>query len=143
MKVAIIYGTNRKKAMVKVVKWLEETVKEDGHEVSVGKPSEFDSIDYDLIIIGSSVYIDTVVEEITKFVEKYSETLRGKKVATFLVCKETTKQEENLEQILCLLVEMPINKMFIEGYMFREGDFDRQENKAKEWAKEVLISVSS
>jgi hypothetical protein len=53
MKVALVYDTMRKKAMVQVVEWLEESVKTEGHEINVGKPHEFDSLDFDLFVIGS------------------------------------------------------------------------------------------
>ncbi|MGD9395551.1 MAG: flavodoxin domain-containing protein [Candidatus Thorarchaeota archaeon] len=141
MRVALVYGTNRKKATVKVVKWLEETVKAEGHEITVGKPSEFDSLDFDLIIIGSSVYADNVVGEIKDFVKEKSNILSGKKVATFIVCKETKNREPHMDQILCELAEDPINQMFVEGYMVFEKDFGRQESIIKDWIKEVLSTL--
>ena len=142
MKVAIIYGTNREKATIRVVDWLSQGFGNEGHEVSRGKPAEFDSLDYDIIIVGSSVYKGEVVEEITEFVKRNSDTLSGKKLATFVVCKETKTPESHMEKILCLLKETPINQMFIEGYMFREKNFGSQEGKAKEWVKETLSKLS-
>ena len=141
MKIAIIYGTKRKKAMVQVVEWLKAACKSEGHDVTVGKPAEFGSLEFDLFVIGSSVYGGEVVEEIVEFVKKNNDTLSGRNIATFIVCKETKTPETNMEKILCFLEEKPINQMFIEGYMFREKDFGRQENKAKEWIKEILSTL--
>ena len=78
----------RKKVMVIVVKWLEETMKAENHEITIRKPSEFDSLDYDLIVIDSSVYADNIVGVIKDFVKDGSDLLSGKKVATFIVCKD-------------------------------------------------------
>jgi menaquinone-dependent protoporphyrinogen IX oxidase len=138
MRVALVYGTNRKKATFQVVKRLEDTVKTEGHEVTVGKPSEFESLDYDLIVIGSSVYAGNVVQAIKDFVKEISSTLSEKKVATFIVCKELQNREPHMDQILCELSEDPINQMFVEGYMISEKDFGRQESMVKGWAKEIL-----
>ena len=142
MKVAIIYGTNREKACVKVVDWLKKGFEEEGHEVTVGKPSKFDVLDYDLIVLGSSVYGGKVQEDVIQFVTMNKDVLAGKRLATFIVCKETKTPETHMEQILCLLTEDPVQQMFIEGYMFREKNFGRQEQKAKDWVKAVIGSVS-
>ena len=142
MKVAIIYGTNREKATIRVVDWLRQGYEHNGHEVTVGKPSNFNSLDFDLIVIGSSVYKGEVVNDIIQFVMMNKEVLDGKSLATFIVCKETKTPETHMEQILCLLTEDPVQQMFIEGYMFREKNFDRQETKAKEWVKATLSKLS-
>jgi hypothetical protein len=47
-----------------------------------------------------------------------------------------------MEKIMCLINESTIERMFVEGYMFREKDFGRQEGKTKGWMKELLTSVS-
>ena len=142
MKVAIIYGTNREKATVKVVDWLRQGFEDDGHEVSVGKPSKFDALDYDLIVLGSSVYGGKVQDDVIQFVMMNKDVLNEKSLATFIVCKETKTPEINMEQILCLLTEDPVQQMFIEGYMFRENNFNRQEQKAKDWVKATLSKLS-
>ena len=142
MKVAIIYGTNREKATVKVVDWLRQGFEDDGHEVSVGKPSKFDALDYDLIVLGSSVYGGKVQDDVIQFVMMNKDVLNEKSLATFIVCKESKTPEINMEQILCFLTEDPVQQMFIEGYMFREKNFNRQEQKAKDWVKATLSKLS-
>jgi menaquinone-dependent protoporphyrinogen IX oxidase len=142
MKVAIVYGTNREKAMVKVVKWLEAGFTSEGHEVKVGRPNEFDSFDYDVFVIGSSIYAGNAVEGVLDYVGTNSDKLSEKNVATFLVCKETKCPEDQIVQIHERLKKEPLTQMFIEGYMFREKNFKRQESKALEWTKEILGKVA-
>ncbi len=142
MKVAVVYGTNREKAMVKVIKWLQAGFESEGHEVTVGRPHELDSLNYDLFVIGSSIYAGNAVEGILEYVEQNNEGLNEKNVATFLVCKETKCPEDQMVQILERLKKTPLTQMFIEGYMFREKDFKRQESKALDWTKEILGKVA-
>ena len=142
MKVAIIYGTNREKATIKVVDWLRKGFEEEGHEVTVGKPSKFEALEYDLIIGGARASGQEVQADVLQFVMMNKDVLDEKSLATFIVCKETKTPETHMDQILCLLTEDPVQQMFIEGYMFREKNFDRQEQKAKEWVKATLSKLS-
>ena len=141
MKVAVVYGTNREKAMVKVVEWLRRGFESEGIDTTVGRPSDFDSLDYDLIVIGSSIYGRKAVDEILEFLQNKHEELSKTKIATYLVCKTTDWPEVLMVQILERLSTKPMSQMFIEGYMFREKNFGRQESKALEWTTKIVQKI--
>ena len=127
--------------MVKVVEWLRIGFESEGIDTSVGKPPEFDSLGYDLIVIGSSIYGGKAVDEILEFVQVRNEELCTKKIATYLVCKTTNCPEVLMEQILDRLNTKPVSQMFIEGYMFREKNFRSQEGKTQNWIKEIIQKI--
>ena len=93
-------------------------------------------------MIGSTIYAGNDVEGLLENVESSSEKLSDKNVATFLVCKETKCPEDQIVQIHERLKKEPLTQMFIEGYMFREKNFSRQEQKAKDWVKATLSKLS-
>lgn len=143
MKIAIIYETKRKKATVQVVEWLSNALKSQNVDVTVGKPEDYDSLDFDAFIIGSSVYAGNVQAQLLDFIESRKEEIGTKPVAAFVVCKEVEHpREQNLVQILDKLAIEPISEYCFEGYMLRKGDFERQQSKAIEWVKEFVSKLS-
>ena len=143
LKVGIIYETKRKKATVQVVEWLENALKNHNVEVTAGKPEEFDNLDFDAFIIGSSVYAGQVQQQLLEFIEARKEEIGSKPVAAFVVCKEVEHpREENLIQILDKLPTEPITDQCFEGYMLRRGNFDRQQSKAEDWVRDFVSKLS-
>jgi menaquinone-dependent protoporphyrinogen IX oxidase len=143
MKVAIIYETKRKKATVQVVEWLSNALKSHDVDVTTGKPEDYDSLDFDAFIIGSSVYAGNVQAQLLDFIVTRKEEIVNKPVAAFVVCKEVKHpREQNLVQILDKLPTEAISEQCFEGYMLRKGDFENQESKAIDWVKEFLSKLS-
>jgi menaquinone-dependent protoporphyrinogen IX oxidase len=142
LKLGIIYGTKRKKATVEVIEWLMEACKKSGIEVEVGKPEEVSDLDHDAFVVGSSIYAGQAQSDLLEFVEQNRETLTSKPVATFVVCKEVECPEDNMAQILERLGSEPISQLFVEGYMIRRGNFDRQRVKVEDWVKDLISKLS-
>jgi menaquinone-dependent protoporphyrinogen oxidase len=75
-------------------------ISEEMNDIEVKKASEINSIrDYSLIVIGSPDYDDKPIESITKFIEKFSEDLKQKKIAIFVVCNDLEEAEYQGKQI--------------------------------------------
>lgn len=143
MKVAIIYETKRKKATVQVVEWLRNALKSNNVDVAAGKPEEFENLDFDAFIIGSSVYAGKVQEQLLDFIEAKKDEIGSKPIAAFVVCKEVEHpREQNLVQILDKLPTEPISELCIEGYMLMKGKFENQRSKVEDWVKEFLSKLS-
>ena len=143
MKVAIIYETKRKKATVQVVEWLRNALKSHNVDVTSGKPEEFNNLDFDAFIIGSSVYAGKVQDQLLEFIEARKEEIGSKPVGAFVVCKEVERpREENLVQILDKLPTETVTDECFEGYMLRKGKFDDQQGKAEDWVREFVSKLS-
>ena len=142
MKLGLIYGTKRKKATVEVIKWLTNAFQEAGIEVDAGKPEDISDLNYDVFVVGSSIYAGQAEDYLLDFVEKNKDTLTSKPVATFVVCKEVECPENNMAQILERLGTDPISQLFVEGYMLRKKNFDDQQGKVEDWAKDLVSKLS-
>ena len=139
MKIAIVYETKRKKATVQVVDWLKNALKSQNVDVTAGKPDEFENLDFDAFIFGSSVYAGKVQDQLLEFIEARKEEISNKPIAAFVVCKEVEHpREQNLVQILDKLPVEPIAEYCFEGYMLRKGKFEDQRSKAEDWVKEFV-----
>ena len=69
-------------------------------DIEVKKASDVESIeDYSLIIIDSPDYDDKPLESISEFIEKFSDELKQKKIAIFVVCNDIEETEYQGKQI--------------------------------------------
>jgi menaquinone-dependent protoporphyrinogen IX oxidase len=143
LKIAIIYETKRKKATVQVVDWLKNALMNLNVDVKAGKPDEFENLDFDAYIIGSSVYAGKVQDQLLEFIEARKAEIGNKPIAAFVVCKEVKHpREENLVQILDKLPSEPIAEHCFEGYMLRKGNFEDQRSSAEDWVREFVSKLS-
>ncbi|NYT04460.1 MAG: hypothetical protein GKC00_07125 [Candidatus Methanofastidiosa archaeon] len=79
-----------------IARWISEEMK----GIEVKKASEIESIkDYSLIVIGSPDYDDKPIESISKFIEKFYEDLKQKKIAIFVVCNDLEEAEYQGKQL--------------------------------------------
>lgn len=75
-------------------------ISKEMEDIEVKKASEVESIkDYSLIIIGSPDYDDKPLESISEFIEKFSDDLKQKKIAIFVVCNDIEETEYQGKQI--------------------------------------------
>lgn len=143
MKIGLVYQTKREKAMVQIVSWLEQALLEAPFSLVVGKPEVVKNQTFDAYILGSSVYAGAIQKELLDYINKMSDSITGKPVATFIVCKEIKQPEDHMKQILDVLPEEPFAQSFFEGYMFRKGKFDKQETRASEFAKVIITKLAT
>jgi menaquinone-dependent protoporphyrinogen oxidase len=128
--------------------WISEEMK----DIEVKKASEVTSIkDYSLIVIGSPDYDDKPLESISKFIEKFKEELKQKKIAIFVVCNDLEEAEYQGKQIggkynlEILKRELPKENIVLEevlGGVFNpkildEKDQDRIINFFKEMGRDI------
>jgi len=79
-----------------IARWISEEVK----NIEIKKPNEVQSLDkYPLIVIGSPDYDDTPLESILNFMKKFSEELKEKKIAIFVVCNDIEESESEGKKI--------------------------------------------
>ena len=98
-KVALLYAT-RYGATKDTAEWIAEGY--DGEidllnieEISFSQTAR----KYDLFIIGSGVWIDGVHKDVLKFLETQKEELRGKVLASFILCGTTDKDKDGKKRI--------------------------------------------
>jgi len=141
-RVGIVYSSKRRKATVQVVEWLKAAFESNGLEVEVGKPEEINTLNCDLLILGTSVYAGAVQEPILEFVDQNQDLLREKPVATFVVCKEVKTPECHMNLVIEKLPKEPITWTNFKGYVMRKADFEKQQGKADNWVKEIIGRLS-
>jgi menaquinone-dependent protoporphyrinogen IX oxidase len=104
---------------------------------------EFENLDFDAFIIGSSVYDGKVQAKLLDFIEAKENELGRKPIAAFIVCKEVEHpRQQNLVQILNKILTEPIAEQRFEGYILRKGDFEKQKRKAENWVKEFVSKMA-
>ena len=140
MKIGIIYATNRKKATLQLVLWLEESLISKGWDVVVGKPAEYNDFDCSAFIIGSAVYGGSVKDAgILPFLDKNINKLKNKPLALFVVCKGMEYADERLGDIEEKFKRPPVLKKAFSGYMIFSGGFRRsQKSEAETWAEDII-----
>ena len=91
----LVYDTKYGSTEV-IARWISEEMK----DIEVKKASEITSIkEYSLIVIGSPDYDDKPIESISEFIEKFSDDLKQKKIAIFVVCNDLEETEYQGKQI--------------------------------------------
>ena len=100
-KVALIYAT-RYGATKDTAEWIEEGIGRKIDLLNIEDISFSQTVKkYDLFIIGSGVWIDGVHKDMLQFLEVHKTELKGKIVASFILCGTTgedIKGEERIEQ---------------------------------------------
>lgn len=89
MKNLLVYDTKYGSTGV-ITRWISEEM----GDIDVKKCSEVESInDYSLIIIGSPNYDDKPLKSVSEFIDKFSDDLKQKKIAIFVVCNDIEQTE--------------------------------------------------
>ena len=79
-----------------IARWISEEM----NDIEVKKASEVDTIELcSLIIIGSPDYDDSPLKSISEFIEKFSDDLKEKKIAIFVVCNDIEETEYHGKKI--------------------------------------------
>ena len=88
MDICIVYDSKReKRATRQIVEWMaEELGSIRGVGVSVKRPWEVESFDYDLFVVGSPIYYEKPLKSVVDFLASNREKLKQKKVAVFILC---------------------------------------------------------
>ncbi|HBB28975.1 MAG TPA: hypothetical protein DC000_06970 [Clostridiales bacterium] len=82
MKALICYDT-KYGSTNEICKYIKSGIKMD---TDIKKVCEVDSLDYDIIIIGSPIFIGKPMRSIENFIINNKEKLRDKKIAVFVTC---------------------------------------------------------
>jgi menaquinone-dependent protoporphyrinogen IX oxidase len=82
MNCLICYGT-KYGSTEQVCEYIREGMAADA---IISHVSEIDSLDYDLIVIGSPIFIGKPIGEVVDFIAKHYEELKNKTVAVFVTC---------------------------------------------------------
>lgn len=99
-KVAIIYAT-RYGATKDTSQWIAEGLNREVDLLDIENIS-FSQVakEYDLFIIGSGVWVDGVHKDMIKFLETQKIELKGKIIASFILCGTTSKDIKGEERIV-------------------------------------------
>ncbi|HDO19340.1 MAG TPA: hypothetical protein ENG74_01290 [Thermoplasmatales archaeon] len=147
MKVVIVYDTKRGSTK-QIVDWMVEELKSIGIEVSSMRPNEVDTLDCDLIVVGSLIYWEKPLKSITDFLRANQDVLREKNMAVFVVCmaqifgKHTDRYIER--RYVGTLKKVSSGKI-IETCAFRgwltRVDYNQRE-KIKNWIRRVVGTLN-
>ncbi|WP_432666873.1 flavodoxin domain-containing protein [Wukongibacter baidiensis] len=110
------------------------TTKSCGELVKKGLKNEADIVnlkdnysislnEYDLVIIGGSVYAGRIQKKVVKFMENNKEELGNKKIGLFVCCKE--EGEKALEYIKANYPEWIINKALVKEHFGHEVNLEK------------------
>ena len=98
-KVAIIYAT-RYGATKETAEWIAQGMKREVDLLNIEDILFSETAKkYDLFIVGSGVWIDGVHKDMLRFLESYKKELKGKIVASFILCGTTAKDLKGEERI--------------------------------------------
>ena len=98
-KVALIYAT-RYGSTKDTAEWIVEGLDREVDLLDIEKISFSETAKkYDLIIIGSGVWIDGVHKDMLKFLETQKEHLKDKIIASFILCGTTSEDVKGDERI--------------------------------------------
>jgi len=87
MKVLFVYGTKYGSAKI-IAEWIAERLGFDSL-ITEAKDAP-DPEEFDLIIMGSGIYNDTLLPEVMDYIDRHIEVLEDKKKVIFGVCLDTT-----------------------------------------------------
>ena len=98
-KVAIIYAT-RYGATKETAEWIAQGLDREVDLLNIEDILFSETAKkYDLFIVGSGVWIDGVHKDMLRFLESYKKELKGKIVASFILCGTTAKDLKGEERI--------------------------------------------
>ncbi len=144
-RVALIYAT-RYGATKETAMWIAKGIEGD---VTLLDIEQMDfaktALEYDAFILGSGVWIDGVHKDMIRFLEEYKTELRGKIVASFILCGTTGKDPKGEERIAQyfhkfhapLDTKPPLNEKF-GGRMIIKQLSDKDRKLLKNFYEKVL-----
>ncbi len=129
MKIAILYGTKygtTEKVVELISKSIENHSKDNNESIGVKlinlKENDGVSLDYDVLIIGSSVYMGKIRKEVKTFIEKNKNTLIEKHLALF-ICG--ANKVEGIKQIEKVFSSEIVNQSIATAFLGGELDLDK------------------
>lgn len=87
MKTLIVFGS-KYGTTEKCAKMIRENLDGKADLVNLKKQTTVEVNSYDTILIGGSIYVGKLQQEVKKFVDGYHKTLENKNVGLFLCCQE-------------------------------------------------------
>ena len=129
MKIAILYGTKygtTEKVVELISKSIEKLSEDNNREIDLEtinlKDKNDVNLDYDTLIIGSSIYMGRIRKEVKKFLKKNKDTLIKKDLALFICgCSE----EEGIKQIDKTFPSEIVNHAMATAFILGEFDLDK------------------
>jgi len=135
LNILLVYDTKRGSTK-QICEWIAEFIND---KVDIKKVCEVDDLEkYDLIIIGSPIYIERPLSSVTNFLKSNRETLRRKKIVLFVVGLATFKftASRYLKIMKNALGFEPIIAWMLPG---RWGFIDHMDrNKVEAFVKEIM-----
>ncbi|MBI9032620.1 flavodoxin domain-containing protein [bacterium] len=100
VKILVVYASEAG-STAEVATYIKKQIEEEKYEVVLSNVKEVDSVnDYDIIFVGSPIYVGKWKKEATKFIETNQEILKSKQVFYFLTCMNlATDDHEKLAQV--------------------------------------------
>ncbi|MHA1430991.1 MAG: flavodoxin domain-containing protein, partial [Candidatus Freyarchaeota archaeon] len=128
-----------------IVEWMaEELGAIRGVGVSVKRPWEVESFDYDLFVVGSPIYYEKTMKSVIDFLASNREKLKQKKVAVFILCwaeKLGKLAKGYVKKRYLKPLEKEVSDSLIMSGVFR-GWLRKPDTKQKElctnWIREVV-----
>ena len=129
MKIAILYGTKygaTEKVVASIYKSLQNHDKDNNRSIDVElinlKEKDDINLDYDVLIIGSPVYMGRIRKEVKNFLKKYENTLIKKHFALF-ICG--ANEVEGIKQINKAFPQELLNHVIATAFLGGEFNFDK------------------
>ena len=99
-KILLIYATETG-STAEVAAFIKKQIEDEKYEVVLSNVKEVDSVNnYDVIFVGSPIYVGRWKKEATEFIETNQEILKSKQVFYFLTCMNLTSNDpEKLAQV--------------------------------------------
>ena len=87
---ALIVAASRYGSTMQISRWIAERLSHEGMSVDIKKPDDSVTIDnYDFIIMGSGIYMDSVLPELNDFIKRNLQLFKRKRIALFGVAMGT------------------------------------------------------
>lgn len=134
MKTAIIYATSHG-CTDKCSHTLANELETNVEIFNIKNEDNFDLVNFETIIIGSSIHVGSINKKIKKFIDKNIDTLCNKNLGLFICCMyEGAKAKEQFNSVF---PEKIRNKAVAHGFFGGEFDFDKMNFIEKAIVKKV------
>lgn len=139
MNVLLVYGS-KYGSTKKCSELLKDQLNGNVELVDIKSGETLDLKRYEMVIIGSAVYMGKIQKEVSEFCKNYIEELKNKKIAVFLCCmneKDIEKQiNENFPKVL-------LDNSIVTGYFGGEFNFTKMNFIEKNIIKMVAKTLNN
>lgn len=112
------YGTTKKCAEL-----IAEELKCDIDFLNLKSNRSVDIKEYDIVLIGSSIYASKIHNSVIKFIDNNKQELKNKKIGLYVCCKE--EDEKALEYIKNNFPEWIVKKALVKAHLGHEINLEK------------------